>query len=405
MQGTRAILALGVPLSALWATLLALPRLADLPASFSGLALYAPHIALALGLLVSIAFRRGRIFFSLVNLGLAWWSLRYALQGPASARVQTLMQLAALVVPLNLGVLAWLPERGIFNARGARYASGLVAEAGFIAGACLLYAGASMAVLQRSYVQLPVPIAPLAQPVAAALVISLVSALVAWFARREAVALGIVTAIAALALALHAGRNPDAVSLLVAAAALMLTLAVLQDTFRMAFRDELTGLNSRRALHESMAGLGRRYAIAMVDVDHFKRINDSYGHDTGDEVLRMIASRLARVSGGGKAYRYGGEEFVLLFANRTGDDVMPHLEALRKDIAAYPFALRGRDRDRGRTARARRGTGAAARKLKITVSIGLAEPGARQTAPEAVVLAADRALYRAKRSGRNKVCW
>lgn len=403
MPATRAILALGLPLAALWATLLALQRVGELPASFAGLRAYAPHIALVLGLAASSAFRRGRIFFSLVNLALAWASLRYALQNPASVRMQALMQLAALIVPLNLGVLAWLPERGILSARGVRYACGLLLEAALVAAGCTLYAAPLTAWLYRSYIQLPALAAPLTQPVAAVLAMALLSALAAWFVRREAAALGIATAIAALGLALHGARNPDAVPLFVAAAALVLTLAVLQDTFRMAFRDELTGLNSRRALDESMAGLGRHYAIAMVDVDHFKRINDSHGHETGDQVLRMIASRVARVGGGGKAYRYGGEEFVVLFTGRTEDEVLPYLEAIRKDIAGYAFALRGHDRGGDRTARTRRGTGTAARRLKITVSIGLAEPGPRQTTPEAVVLAADRALYRAKRGGRNKV--
>lgn len=403
MPAARALLALGVPLAALWAALLALPRLGELPASFSGLRLYAPHIALGTGLLISIAFRRGRIFFALVNLTLAWGSMRYALQAPASVRMQLLVQLAPLVVALNLGALAWLPERGIFNARGARYAGGLLMEMALIAVACGLYADAVHPWLHQAHVQLSVPIAPLRQPLALALLLSLSSALVAWFARGEAAALGIVTAIAALGLALHGSHDPDAVSLFVTVAALMFALAVLQDTFRMAFRDELTGLHSRRALDESMAGLGRRYTIAMVDIDHFKRINDSYGHETGDQVLRMIASRLARVGGGGKVYRYGGEEFALLFAGRGVRDTVPYLEALRKDVAAYPFALRGPGRERGGSARARRGTGAAAQKLKITVSIGVAAPSPRHTTPEAVVLAADQALYRAKRNGRDRV--
>ena len=105
----------------------------------------------------------------------------------------------------------------------------------------------------------------------------------------------------------------------------MVAIAVLQDTFRMAFRDELTGIPSRRALNERLAALGNRYTIAMLDVDHFKNFNDTYGHDLGDQVLKMVAAHIAGVGGGGKAFRYGGEEFTVLFPGngRRGGDPAP----------------------------------------------------------------------------------
>jgi len=79
-------------------------------------------------------------------------------------------------------------------------------------------------------------------------------------------------------------------------------------------------LPSRRALIERLPSLGRRYTVAMVDVDHFKNFNDTYGHDAGDQVLRMVASRLGEVSGGGTAFRYGGEEFTILFPGKGGKE-------------------------------------------------------------------------------------
>jgi len=115
----------------------------------------------------------------------------------------------------------------------------------------------------------------------------------------------------------------------------ILLVAVLQESYRLAFRDELTGLPSRRALDERMRALGSRYTVAMGDVDHFKKFNDTHGHDTGDQVLRLVAARLAEVGGGGRAFRYGGEEFTVLFPDTPLKDALPHLDAVRKAVEDF----------------------------------------------------------------------
>jgi GGDEF domain-containing protein len=174
----------------------------------------------------------------------------------------------------------------------------------------------------------------------------------------------------------------------------------------MAFRDELTGLPSRRALNERLMSLGSRYAIAMLDVDHFKNFNDTYGHDLGDQVLKMVAAHIGDVGGGGKAYRYGGEEFTVVFPRKSAAEALPHLEALRKEVESYQLALRGPDRPRkakrkGRTRQ--RGGWRGKDAVSVTISIGVAERNERLAAPQEVMEAADRALYRAKEQGRNRV--
>jgi diguanylate cyclase (GGDEF)-like protein len=190
----------------------------------------------------------------------------------------------------------------------------------------------------------------------------------------------------------------------VAAAGVILLIAVLQESHRLAFRDELTNLPSRRALEERLAGLGPRYAIAMIDVDHFKQFNDAHGHHVGDQVLKLVGARLARIEGGGSAYRYGGEEFCVLFSERSLEEALPHLEKLRKDIEDYRIAVRGGDRPKAREAGARlRAARNPEKTLSVTVSIGAAERDDTLIRPTLVIRAADEALYRAKRSGRNRV--
>jgi diguanylate cyclase (GGDEF)-like protein len=169
----------------------------------------------------------------------------------------------------------------------------------------------------------------------------------------------------------------------------------------MAYHDELTRLPARRALNDALLRVDGTYTVAMVDVDHFKKFNDTHGHDVGDQVLRMVAGRLAQVPGGGRAFRYGGEEFAVLFPGKTAAESAPHLETLRTSVAHATFTTRGQDRPKRKpkSARARSMSG---RQLAVTVSIGAAEARG-SVLPEQVVKAADKALYRAKEGGRNRV--
>jgi diguanylate cyclase (GGDEF)-like protein len=196
-------------------------------------------------------------------------------------------------------------------------------------------------------------------------------------------------------------------SLFMMTAGALLVTAVLQESHRMAFRDGLTGLPNRRALEEELRALAPPYAVAMVDVDHFKKFNDTYGHDIGDQVLRLVAARLAESSGGGRAFRYGGEEFTVLFKGKRLAEALPHLEAARAAVEAYKMTIRGQDRPKdkkeGSKRRAKEDFARTDMILSVTVSIGAAEPGKRMKTPAEVVKGADEALYRAKERGRNQV--
>ena len=183
---------------------------------------------------------------------------------------------------------------------------------------------------------------------------------------------------------------------------LMLVAAVAHEAYQMAFRDELTGLPGRRALNERLQRLGRDYVIAMVDVDHFKKFNDPHGHDVGDQVLRLVASQLRKVGGGGKAYRYGGEEFTLLFPGKSVEQCVPHMEAVRLAIEQYRMQLRDKQsRPRDDREGKQRRAGKAASEVSVTVSMGVAERQAEQRTPQEVIKEADKALYSAKAAGRN----
>ena len=201
----------------------------------------------------------------------------------------------------------------------------------------------------------------------------------------------------------------------VGTAGLILTASLIETSYMLAYHDELTGIRGRRAFNEALLSLDQQYAIAIVDIDHFKKFNDTYGHDTGDQVLCLVASRLSEVKGGGQAFRCGGEEFAILFRNTSAKDAFEHLDALRQTIQNSTFRVRGGERrssdragesDRRRPARKKASRAAMAPPaagLSVTVSIGVAEPSTRNRQPEQVINAADQALYLAKSNGRNRV--
>ncbi len=146
--------------------------------------------------------------------------------------------------------------------------------------------------------------------------------------------------VAALA-GLQAGGVGPIGSAYFATAGLILLSSIIENSYLLAYHDELTALPSRRAFNDALLRLEAPYAIAMVDIDHFKKFNDNFGHDTGDQVLRMVGTRLGEVTGNGQAYRVGGEEFCLLFRDKSMKEVLPHLEALRLAIQDSVFHLRG----------------------------------------------------------------
>jgi PleD family two-component response regulator len=117
----------------------------------------------------------------------------------------------------------------------------------------------------------------------------------------------------------------------------------------------------------------------------------------------MVGARLLSVGGGGKAFRYGGEEFSVLFDGKTMEEAAPVLEKFRAELAAAPFIVRAKSRPRKKPSSLPLPAGSR-KKVSVTVSIGVAEPGARHGTSDQVIKGADAALYRAKRSGRNKLC-
>ncbi|HWD23202.1 MAG TPA: GGDEF domain-containing protein [Burkholderiales bacterium] len=364
-----------------------------LPASLAGLRDAGPYAVLVTALGLAWWYNRGRAFAVAASILLGWSLYQYDLQ-------KLVYTALVIVVPLNCLAAFVVPERGARYGPAYRWLALIVLEAAAVLW--LAKAGESDARAWLEHWALRSPPTPLVGRLAFAAAF----AAAVWRAYPEHRPLQVANAGALVAFFVGAewGDDPATFAAFMTAAGAMLIVALLQVSHQLAFRDELTGLPGRRALEERLRALGQRYALAMVDVDHFKKFNDTHGHDVGDQVLKLVAGRLAQVGGGGIAYRYGGEEFSVLFPDRDGDEAAEHLERLRGAIERYRMAVRGEDRPRNPKEAAKlRGTRPAQKTLSVTVSIGVAQPGGELRTPAQVLKAADEALYRAKQAGRNRL--
>jgi diguanylate cyclase (GGDEF)-like protein len=220
--------------------------------------------------------------------------------------------------------------------------------------------------------------------------------------RPQEAALMWLVVIVACALAAPAASTTRGVWMIAGAAVLI--VALVEMAHAMAFHDELTGLPARRALTQKLNTLRAPYAVAIVDIDHFKSFNDEHGHNVGDQVLRMVAARLRAVGGGGTAYRSGGEEFTLVFPGLEKREALAEVEIVREAVANARFALRRLPRPNAERGQAKRGQGSeSSQHLQVTISVGVAAATDDTEPTSALLQAADKAMYKAKTAGRNRV--
>jgi len=412
--------------------------------------------AFAAGLLLAWRFNSSRVLFSLLVLLLGHRAVDFFAGGQIHLHEihtgpgRMALALAALLIPLNFALFATMRERGLAIA-------GIAPRFGVVFLESVVFAVLCRPENSPASSHLP---AQAAIPLWILLSFPVAIAVFVWrfFQTRKPIETGFVWSAAAVFLWLQfapLGKMSDAY---VATAALILAASLIETSYVLAYHDELTGIRGRRAFNESLLSLEQQYAIAIVDIDHFKKFNDTYGHDVGDQVLCMVARRLSEVGGDGQVFRCGGEEFAVVFRNLSAQEAFEHLDTLRQTIEKSSFRMRSSDRrserktegnvesssdrrsrepDRRRSqkkkiaetpaklrknarvgenrtfGRAKRANSVAASgaaapsvesdRLSVTVSIGVAEPSTRYRQPERVIQAADQALYRAKHKGRNRV--
>ena len=367
----------------------------ELPASATIGVSYLTHMLAIIVAGLSIRFSRSSMFFYVVLVVIVNLVLRFGWAGDELSYA-----LLSAFIPLLLLILTILPDRGIFSIKAIPAYAILLLSAVFSYVVVLTEPAWATHIILNDW--LPAQYFDWTGQSQTVLLISLLTfySLLTLCILNPSPHLSAGFGVLFMLIAqLHFGDIGRSLYVFSGAALLMCLYAIMQETWRMAYLDELTGLPGRRAMREKFQKIGGMYTVAMLDVDHFKKFNDNFGHDAGDAVLRMIAGKMSRVTGGGVSYRYGGEEFTLVFTGKYARDAMRHLETLREIIASAPFVINRVSRRKND----RRKVSAKSKPVNVTVSIGVADSGSAST-PWEVLKLADKALYSAKDKGRNCVC-
>jgi diguanylate cyclase (GGDEF)-like protein len=425
MPDKKFVLPLLVPAAVIFAAAAILwqwPQMTPRSTELRALMVLLPVLPFALFVLVAATgLRYGNAGLLLSALALALCYAFVGSPGPDLLKGHPAKSAALFLLPLNIGVFSTLMRRRLKTALGIGCLLALI----FQAGGVLWLSGRPASAIDAAVSRISSGVGPdlpatleaaggaLSSTfsvsggtisVAAAICFAAVALflLVRFFVRRNALTAGLAGALVAAFLSGSGEASSMAPTIYYTAAGLILAAAGIESSFTLAYTDELTGLPGRRRLNEELINLGKRYSLAMIDVDHFKKFNDRYGHDAGDQVLQMIGKKLAGLGGGGRAFRYGGEEFTAVFPGKEVDEALPYLERYRRQVATNGFVVRGKQRKKSgpesrKTPPNRENT------VKVTVSIGLAGPKKGVSDPVRVLKLADQALYRAKKAGRNRI--
>ena len=313
-----------------------------------------PYVVFGIGLALCWVFYNSREFNLFIILAVSFGALSqfFWTSGLAGFQKDLLFNLLCILIPLNFLIFNYLKERGILNQYGMRRLLFVVTQ---IVATFWLVKTNQFGI--SNYISMDLLIHPLQgktiinQSGLLAICLSLLLLCVHWLLSPNQLRGSWILALISVIVALQFVHSSQLATLYFIFAGLILLCAIIINSYNLAYKDELTQMPSRRALKQQLSSLGKTYTLAMVDVDHFKKLNDNYGHDVGDEVLKMLAAHLMSVEGGGKAYRYGGEEFTIVFPGKDASTAGVYLNALRNKIASKPFIVRNKKRPKQKSAK------------------------------------------------------
>ncbi len=366
-----------------------------------------PFAILLATLLLSLRFNRNNMVFILATLLFSYWCISQTISAPNSTAFVAIFSMTATLIPFNYLAFSVIKNKIIFSRIGIIKTLVVALEFLLIYNITIANPASTrdfFSVLIWSSPEVTAPSLP--NLATLFMILALIVVAIKWLFKRSHVESSLICSLILLSLTHSMGATPALFLLSYSSAGLIIAIGILQNSYNMAYRDELTNIPGRRALNEYLVSLGRNYTIAMLDIDFFKKFNDDYGHAVGDQVLQLVASKMKKITGGGKAFRYGGEEFAIVFNRIPAKKALSHLEDLRQNIADYQMSIRSRLRPKKNSkGKQHRSTFKIARIVQITLSIGLAERNEKNINTDEVIKAADKALYKAKNKGRDQVCF
>lgn len=365
-----------------------------------------PYVLISVAIVIALVSHHGRELALSLTMLCTYWLIRSHLQAPIdslpAAQIFVLISYGIPVVAL-LSLFNWQP--GVVDA--ASISAVIAAPIILIATSQLLSKHPEM-LADLSLAQLNNPLLATHLPALSGTLylIGIGIALLMVIRRQQSLDSSVLGCLGMLFITLGWIQVPNISAALFSGIGLLLTINITGSLLQIGYYDELTQIGNRRALQQAAKSVGSQYTLAMLDADHFKTINDRFGHDLGDQALKVIASLISKVGCGAKPFRYGGEEFCLLFKGKSQEECAECLEQLRSVIASYDMAIRDNQNRPINASEGEKRRGASRRhsNLRLTVSMGIADSSCGGSFEQLVKLA-DRALYKAKASGRNRLAF
>lgn len=379
------------------ASVLALAR--ALPESVAGAVDAGALVVFGGGALLGLLIRRGRLALGLIVLALSDRALVHLDN-------RAIFDAIAVLLPLNLAVIACLDEASLHSTRGASRLAVIIVEAGIVGllqrpGFSAIGAWLDRPLLFPNLQEWTV--LPQLGLLTFAAALGLVLTRFVMDGRPFAAAAGWAVVASFLALDGTSAGNP--VSVHFATAGLLLLVGASWERPR-AHIDEVTGLPGSLGLNKALERLPRHYTLASVEIDDFRAFRDEHGSEAARRMLRRVGDELKKISGGGRPFYCGAHTFAVLFRRTSCAVATGHLNAVRRRIETASVDIRAPERPRPAgqpVARTNRPTRVVERTVSVTISAGVAEPENSHADPHEVLRAAEAALGRAKEAGQNRI--
>jgi diguanylate cyclase (GGDEF)-like protein len=363
------------------------------PATRDSLAVHAaPLLVFAGGALLGIATNRGRLLFGLMVLAVTTAAL-------VNFGNRSTFYAVALLLPVNLGIVAWLGETRALSTRGAWWLGLIVLQAVGVAAVQLFAPVGLDAPLDRpalasvgSWTSLP--------QLAVFAFAAMLGLHVARFVRgRRPLTAGAVWALIASFLALDAAGSNQPADLHFATAGMLLALGTVLEPRTAVHLDSVTGLPASLEFNKMVRRLPRRYALACVAIDDFRAFRQEQGAEVADRMLRVVAQALSKVGGGGRVfYLMRDQEFAVVFRRKSVETAARHLAVVRRAVESATLDVKVPQKTRSGAP-----GGMVQRTVAGTISAGIAQSSRRDADPFRVLRDAEEALRRAQLDGMNRI--
>jgi diguanylate cyclase (GGDEF)-like protein len=359
-------------------------------------------IVIGAGLLVGLFFKRMWLMLVILVLALADGALFYFAANTAVNMEggRLIYQAISFLLPFNLCVFAFMKRKGDMTWQSIWFLGGILIQGCAVAfiyqyqslgfGSFLEYSPTKWGLLQAI---------PLSQLALFAFGIAFAYYLFLYIRTRGVIERSFCWALISVFYALGLSKIGPMSSIYFSTAGLIFVISVIESIYVEGFQDELTDLPTGKSMLGILSQLDRGYTVALIEVDHFKRLRENHGRGVSKEVLRSVGLKLTTVAGGGKPFRYGSEQFAVVFPGMFLSDALPLMEELRQTIKKPGPILTDKKSPRKKPKRVE----VLANKVQVKVSIGVAERKDLDMTPRQAIANAEKALITAKNEGQDRM--